>query len=853
MKNIKIILLAAITGFSLYAFSQQSLHYQFSNPQPATLVSQLTGTDTICNGAANGYINSQVTGGTQPYTYLWSNDSTTSNIQHLTSNIYYLTVTDAHNCTANNSFSIYESLPVVTSNITGSLQVVEQEIKQYFVTQHSGSTYQWAATNGSILSGQGTNTVFVQWGTNGFGTLQVIETNSLGCIGNMVSVNVAIGNVIPCDSMEIAVTGQNIICNGQCNGIASVQVLHGNPPYTYIWNDPYYQQVSTISNLCPGTYSVTVTDHYNCTESGTYIVTQPNALTLNVTTISASCGQHNGSATVSVTGGTQPYYYAWTSGDTLATADSLEAGMYMVTVTDAHGCSKFTLATVSNTNGPVITAHVITNLTCYESGNGAINITVSGGTTPYAFSWTTGATTEDISNLTAGPYEIEITDFTGCMATASYFVSQPNQVNAVATTTPASCGNTNGVATITVTGGTQPYSFVWSNSGTGATQTGLAPGVYTVTITDSHSCTGGAPLMVSINTANGPVVAIDSVIQSGCSGNDGAIYVSVSGGNPPYTYNWSDSSHTQDIVQLAPGNYQLTVTDSLGCIGSTGATISHTQPATPQICIVTVDSIEHKNLIVWEKEVTTSIDYYNVYREGSWAGYYFLAGSKPYNSMSTFLDVNSNPHQRAYRYKITAVDFCGNESDASETHKTIHLAINYGVGNSWNLIWTEYEGFNFPGYYIYRHTNSDGWVLIDSIATGYNSYTDIPPNQGQINYMVTVRSPQICSPTGTKDMSGPFSQSLSNIEDNGIIDEIQNIQLVNTIKIYPNPVSNELIIENYSLSETNVELLNIVGQTLYCSTIGKHSKINMITMPSGVYILKIHSEKGTVLKKIVKQ
>ncbi|MBI5220095.1 MAG: SprB repeat-containing protein [Bacteroidia bacterium] len=502
--------------------------------------------------------------------------------------------------------------------------------------------------------------------------------------------------------------------------------------------------------------------------------TQNCNLTLSVTVVNSTCNQHNGSATVNPDGGAQPYRYAWTSGDTLATADSLAAGMYMVTVTDAQACSAFTLATVSNTNGPVISAHTITNLTCFGSGNGAINITVSGGTTPYTFLWSTGATTEDISNLTAGPYEIEITDFTGCMATASYFVGQPNQVNAVTTTTPASCGNTNGAATITATGGAQPYSFAWSNGGTVATQTNLAPGVYSVIVTDSLGCTNGFPLMVSINTANGPVVTIDSVIQSGCSGNNGAIYVSVSGGNPPYIYNWSNSLHTQDITQLAPGDYQLTVTDSLGCIGSTGATISHTQPATPKICIVTVDSIEHKNLIVWEKEVTTSIDYYNVYREGSWAGYYFLAGSKSYNSMSAFLDVNSNPHQRAYRYKITAVDLCGNESDASEPHKTIHLAINSGIGNEWNLIWTEYEGYDFPGCYIYRHSNSQGWVLIDSIATGYNSYNDIPPNQGQINYMVTVRSPQICSPTGTKDMGGPFSQSLSNIEDNGIIDKISN-------------------------------------------------------------------------------
>ncbi|OFY96566.1 MAG: hypothetical protein A2491_11070 [Bacteroidetes bacterium RIFOXYC12_FULL_35_7] len=582
--------------------------------------------------------------------------------------------------------------------------------------------------------------------------------------------------------------------------------------------------------------------------------TQNCNLLLNVVTTNATCGLHNGSAMVTVSGGTQPYRYLWSSGDTLATADSLAAGIYMVTVTDSLGCSKFALATISNTNGPAITAHTITNLTCYGLSNGAINITVSGGTMPYIYSWSSGATTEDISNVTVGPYEIEITDHLGCIATASYFVNQPDQLNTIVTTTFASCGSSNGTAAITVTGGTQPYTYAWSNGGNNASQANLDPGVYTVSIMDSHSCTSDAPILISINTLNGPIVSIDSVIQCGCNGNDGAIYVSVSGGNSPYTYDWSNLSHTQDITQLSTGNYQLTVTDILGCIGTTNATINNTQPATPQICIVTVDSIEHKNLIVWEKEVTTSIDHYNVYREGSWAGYYFLAGSKPYNSLSTFLDLNSNPHQRAYRYKITAVDLCGNESDSSTTHKTIHLAINSGIGNSWNLIWTEYEGFNFPGYYIYRHTNSQGWVLIDSIATGYNSYTDIPPNQGQINYMIAVRSPQICSPTGTKDMSGPFSQSLSNIEDNGIIDVEVSQSKINELncEIYPNPTSGKSTIE---LTKKGIaEISNLQGRIIKTVNLqNTKTIINLQDFFSGIYTIRIITDKEIIVKKLIKQ
>ncbi|MBI5220178.1 MAG: SprB repeat-containing protein [Bacteroidia bacterium] len=348
--------------------------------------------------------------------------------------------------------------------------------------------------------------------------------------------------------------------------------------------------------------------------------TQNCNLTLTVTVVNSTCNQQNGSATVSVSGGTQPYRYAWTSGDTLATADSLAAGLYMLTVTDSLGCSASAMATVSNTNGPSITAHTIINATCFGSANGAINITVSGGATPYTFLWSNGAATQNISGLSAA-----------------------------AICTPAACGNNNGAALITVTGGVQLYFYSWNNGLSTQQSDTLSPGVYIVTVTDANSCSA-SPLMISINTVNGTVVTIDSIIQTGCSGNAGAIYVSVSGGNQPYTYNWSDTSNTQDITQLSAGNYQLTVTDSSGCIGTIAATISYTQLTVPQICIVTVDSIENKNLIVWEKEITTNIHLYNIYREGSWAGYYYLAGSKLYDSVSQFLDVNSNPKMRAYRY-----------------------------------------------------------------------------------------------------------------------------------------------------------------------------------------------------------
>ncbi|MBI5220177.1 MAG: T9SS type A sorting domain-containing protein [Bacteroidia bacterium] len=151
--------------------------------------------------------------------------------------------------------------------------------------------------------------------------------------------------------------------------------------------------------------------------------------------------------------------------------------------------------------------------------------------------------------------------------------------------------------------------------------------------------------------------------------------------------------------------------------------------------------------------------------------------------------------------------------------------------------------------------NSTGWQLIDSIAMGYNSYTDIPPNQGQINYMVTVRSPQICSPTGTKDMSGPFSQSLSNIEDNGIIDvDVPQTKIEEFYcKIYPNPVKNELTIEYNNSGFIKYDILNVMSKSIKSSVFVNKTIADISQLPSGIYFIRLSTEKGVVLKKFIKQ
>ncbi|MBI5219178.1 MAG: T9SS type A sorting domain-containing protein, partial [Bacteroidia bacterium] len=303
--------------------------------------------------------------------------------------------------------------------------------------------------------------------------------------------------------------------------------------------------------------------------------------------------------------------------------------------------------------------------------------------------------------------------------------------------------------------------------------------------------------------------------------------------------------------------YSVTVTSG-GCNAVAHATISEIQPVLQPICIISVDNTTNpgKNMLVWEKQQTSGISHYKLWKETTQAGVYQVVTTIPYAAMSKWTDPLSNPHQRAWRYKISAVDSCGTESPLSIVHKTIHLTVNLGQGQDINLIWNHYQGFEYYTYYIHRYRPSTGWLVIDSIPGDLNTYTDTPLGGGAVSYFVAAKRDNECWASGTaKDMSGPFSQSLSNIEDNGIIDvgiQTQNTE-ISGLRIYPNPVKNELIIETNSTTKQEFELLNLIGQSLFTSTIDKKAVIDLKQFSSGIYLVRLYSAKGIILKKIVKE
>ncbi|MBI4647493.1 MAG: T9SS type A sorting domain-containing protein [Bacteroidia bacterium] len=498
-------------------------------------------------------------------------------------------------------------------------------------------------------------------------------------------------------------------------------------------------------------------------------------------------------------------------------------GIYLVTVTDVNGCSTFSYATIDENDGPAIYA-VIANVACYNGNNGSIDIDVTSGTPPYTYDWSNGSTTQDISVLVAGTYDLIVTDDNDCQAVESFIIGQPENIVLTVTTTDATCSAANGTATVAISGGVSPYSILWSTSETTGNITDLPSGAYSVTVTDSNGCIKMKTSGINIGSVGGPQFTADSIFHAGCNGSDGAIYITVSGGIPPYSsFLWSNGMTTEDITGLYAGVYYLTVTDIAGCQGVYSDSIFSVLPGYQPLCLVTVDSATGKNLIIWKKNQEAGIAHYNIYRESNIAGLYYIIAAIPGNNLSEYIDYQSYPKIRAYRYKISAVDDCANESPLSTHHKTMHLTMNEGIGQSYNLIWDHYEGFPFWTYLIYRHTNQAGWTLIDSMPANLTSYTDWPPSMGQLYYRIGVLKNDSCYSSGDlKAQGGPYSQSFSNLDDNGI-------------PVYIYSAKNSLDLKIYMDVSNTKESLDI-------------SKLS-----GGVYIIRIKTNDGIIMKKLVKE
>ncbi len=338
------------------------------------------------------------------------------------------------------------------------------------------------------------------------------------------------------------------------NGSASVIASGGSGGYSYLWSNG--ATTATITGLLGGTYSVVISDSNGCTTSCSVVVGTTNAPSCLINGVNATCGLPNGSASVSVSGGSGSYTYLWSTGANTSSVNGLIAGAYSVVVTDANGCTTSCHVNIAQTGNPVC------SITGTDTYCAAATVTATGGSGVYSYSWSNGGTTPTITNLSGGNYTVTVVDANGCSTTCSILINSSSTVVCSASGTDATCGDPNGTVSVTASGGVGPYTYLWSSGWKTQQVAGLVGGTYTVTVTDSQGCT--SVCSTTINSIGGPTCVATST-PSNCYNNDGTATAAANGGSGLYSYLWSTGSTLMTIDNLAPGNYTVTVTDGKGC------------------------------------------------------------------------------------------------------------------------------------------------------------------------------------------------------------------------------------------------------------------------------------------------
>lgn len=554
-----------------------------------------TSTPVSCNGGANGTATATVTGGFPNYVYNWSNGAVTATANGLSANTsYVLNITDLEGCTGVSAIALTEPTPVVATIIDSSAVSCYGGSNGTATAMATGGTapysYSWFTSAGSSLSQFGISATNLP-----AGQYYVLVTDAHGC-----TVTSALTTITQPTAVTASVTANPVTCFGLCNGTAQVVAGGGNGGYVYSWNDPLTQHSATAQNLCSGSYTVLVTDMLGCQMIASGTVTQPTPLTLNNTVVNANCFQADGQGCVTASGGTGPYQYFWPNSFQGSCQMGLFANSYVVTATDANGCSQQIAVDVQNVPGPVAGIINAQDVSCFGVCDGSATVGIVGGSSgPFTVQWDAGTGSQispTASNLCAGIYGVQITDTNGCSASTSVTIVEPPILLVNTTSTDPLCNNScNGTAYVDVVGGTTTYAYQWVNStgitiGNNDSIANLCAGTYSILVTDAHGCQEGETFILD----NPPLLTGSSTIQNvSCFGScDGQMSVTPLGGTSPYTVSWGTNAGNQQTPTaygLCNGAYTATVTDFNGCTVLVNNVVS--QPAQIQIGILNMQDV----------------------------------------------------------------------------------------------------------------------------------------------------------------------------------------------------------------------------------------------------------------------
>ncbi|HEY1038118.1 MAG TPA: T9SS type A sorting domain-containing protein [Bacteroidia bacterium] len=463
------------------------------------------------------------------------------------------------------SSAVFASGHTVTPTVVKHVTCLGGNDGQAYVTVSGGTgpfTYTWNSapvqTNDTLFNA-----------TAGSYTCTVTDQNDMSTTTAVVTINPGI-------SLNVMVSGQNIYCNGMCNGSIATSVVGGTQPYNYTWS-PAVSTTSVATNLCAGAYTITATDANGCVGVNGIAISGPSPITISTSVTHVSCaGGTDGSIYATVSGGTAPYTYTWNGGSmsTMPNLTNAPAGTYTLVVTDANGCTASVSVTIMQPTQMAVLV-TTTNPTTCNSCDGSASAVVSGGTPGYVYMWNNGSTVANMFGLCPGTYTCTVVDANGCASTGFGVINTGGTLNVTTSSVPDTCGQSVGSATATTTGAQGPVTFMWQ-PGNYTTQSiaNVPAGNYQVTVSDTVCSFTSSVTIANYSAPN--IIATSN--PANCGNANGLLTVNASNATAPYQFsiNGSALSGNTTYNNLAAGSYTILCQDANGC----QSTITHIVQAT---------------------------------------------------------------------------------------------------------------------------------------------------------------------------------------------------------------------------------------------------------------------------------
>ena len=707
-------------------------------------------------------------------------------------------------------------LPAAAGTITGSTSVCQgQTSVTYTVPPIANATsYQWTLFSGATFTGSSTtNTITVNYYGSASGSISVKGRNTVG-VGASSSLAITVNQPVGYVGMFY---GPSSVCQGQTAVTYSVDPIANAT--SYVWTLPTGVSGTSTTNSITVDFgssavagNISVRGKNDCGDgmdvSYPVTVIQPIGSAGAISGATTVCqGQNNITYTVPAIDNATSYTWTLPSGATgTSTSNSITVNYDRtavsgnITVKGQNSCGVGSASSLAITVNPLpADAGVITGKTLVCQGENSVTYTVPVIDNATSYKWTLPSGTS------------------GSSTTNSIIVNYSN--SAISGTISVKGQNDCGygiVSTLAITINQLPI----------------------ITVTDKTVVCGGSVQLNAV-VPNYSASALTYLWTPTTGLNDNTI------ANPTATV-------TSDIT------YTVTVGSPGGCTSSANVLVKIVPMSKPSICMVGIHS-SNKNMIVWEKPVSTGIESFNIYRETNVTNVYEKIGSVAYDLLSVFIDNTSAPDVQSNNYKISIVDKAGFETEQSNLHKTMHLSINKGLNTTWNLNWEKYEGYTVSTYNIYRGSTANNMVLIGSTSGSNSQYSDISAPLGDVFYQLEVVNPSSCNPTSTVQhvktsneyTFESYSSSRSNIASNvSVVTGMEN-DTNKSFKLYPIPVKNELRIEFEG--SANYEVINMVGQVVFNGNLIKNVIIQTSNLKPGIYLVKLNTGKSFEFQKIIKE